>query len=169
MTTASPGFVFARIETTVSPAGISIDPSVTARYSCHPPVPATVNSTRDAPHSTDADAPAAGLGDYDAVLAFNLLHLVSDLDTALAGVVQALRPGGLLICKTACIAEMNRLIPWLAIPLMRAIGKAPPVLCFDAAVLQAAMRRHGLEIEALERHGTKGKDIRVFIVARKPG
>ena len=35
--------------------------------------------------------------------------------------------------------------------------------------LQAAMVRQGLVIEAVERHGTKGKDIRVFIVARKPG
>jgi hypothetical protein len=30
------------------------------------------------------------------------------------------------------------------------------------------MGRPGLAIEAVERHGTKGKDIRVFIVARKP-
>ena len=117
----------------------------------------------------DADAPAAGPGDYHAVLAFNLLHLVSDLDGALASAVQALRPGGLLISKTACISEMNPLIPWLAIPVMRAIGKAPQVLCFDADQLQAAMVRQGLAIEAVERHGTKGKDIRVFIVARKPG
>lgn len=117
----------------------------------------------------DADAPAAGPGDYHAVLAFNLLHLVSDLDGALASAVQALRPGGLLISKTACISEMNPLIPWLAIPVMRAIGKAPAVLCFDADELQAAMVRQGLVIEAVERHGTRGKDIRVFIVARKPG
>ena len=117
----------------------------------------------------DADAPAAGPGDYHAVLAFNLLHLVSDLDGALASAVQALRPGGLLISKTACISEMNPLIPWLAIPVMRAIGKAPAVLCFDADELQAAMLRQGLLIEAVERHGTRGKDIRVFIVARKPG
>jgi SAM-dependent methyltransferase len=117
----------------------------------------------------DADAPAVGPGDYHAVLAFNLLHLVSDLDGALASAVQALRPGGLLISKTACISEMNPLIPWLAIPVMRAFGKAPAVLCFDADELQAAMRRQGLLIEAVERHGTKGKDIRVFIVARKPG
>ena len=103
------------------------------------------------------------------MLAFNLLHLVSDLDGALASAVQALRPGGLLISKTACISEMNPLIPWLAIPVMRAIGKAPQVLCFNADELQAAMRRQGLVIEAVERHGTKGKDIRVFIVARKPG
>lgn len=117
----------------------------------------------------DADAPAIGPGDYDAVLAFNLLHLVSDLDQALALVVQALRPGGRLISKTACVAEMNPLIRWLAIPVMQAIGKAPHVLLFDADTLQAAMVRQGLEIEAVERHGAQGKDIRVFIVARKPG
>ncbi len=116
----------------------------------------------------DADAPAAGPGDYHAVLAFNLLHLVSDLDGALESAVQALRPGGLLISKTACIAEMNPLIPWLAIPVMRILGKAPQVLCLDADALQAAMVRQGLAIEAVERHGTRGKDIRVFIVARKP-
>jgi ubiquinone/menaquinone biosynthesis C-methylase UbiE len=116
----------------------------------------------------DADAPVAGRQACDAVLAFNLLHLVSDLDRALAQVVQALRPGGLLISKTACIAEMNPLIPWLALPLMRAIGKAPHVLCFDADALQAAIARQGMEIVSVERHGTRGKDIRVFIVARKP-
>ncbi|MDP3887578.1 class I SAM-dependent methyltransferase [Hydrogenophaga sp.] len=116
----------------------------------------------------DADAPVAGHKACDAVLAFNLLHLVSDLDQALAQVVQALRPGGLLISKTACIAEMNPLIPWLALPLMRAIGKAPHVLCFDGDALQAAIARQGMEIVSVERHGTRGKDIRVFIVARKP-
>lgn len=116
----------------------------------------------------DADEPVFGHDTWDAVLAFNLLHLVGDLDRAIAAAVQALRPGGLFISKTACINEMNPLVPRLALPLMRAIGKAPPVLCFDAAQLQAAMVRHGLAIEAVERHGTQGKDIRVFIVARKP-
>lgn len=116
----------------------------------------------------DADAPVFGQGAWDAVLAFNLLHLVDDLDHAIDAVVQALRPGGLFISKTACLNEMNPLVPRLALPLMRAIGKAPHVLCFDAARLQAALVRHGLAIEAVERHGTKGKDIRVFMVVRKP-
>ncbi len=116
----------------------------------------------------DADAPVFGQGAWDAVLAFNVLHLVDDLDQAMLAAVQALRPGGLLISKTACINEMNPLVPRLALPLMRAIGKAPHVLCFGAAELRAAFVRHGLVIEAVERHGTKGKDIRVFIVARKP-
>jgi SAM-dependent methyltransferase len=116
----------------------------------------------------DADQAIAGLGEVDVVLAFNVLHLVTDLDRALELAMQALRPGGLLISKTACISEMNPLIPYLALPLMRAIGKAPPVLCFDAAALQSAIARHGMDIVSVERHGTRGKDFRVFIVARKP-
>jgi len=117
----------------------------------------------------DAEAAAFGQGVYDAVLAFNVLHLTSDLDAALKQAAQALRPGGLLISKTACLAEMNPLIPYLAVPLMRAIGKAPPVLCFDEQRLRAAMVRQGLQIVCAERHGTRGKDIRAFVVARKPG
>jgi ubiquinone/menaquinone biosynthesis C-methylase UbiE len=116
----------------------------------------------------DADAPA-GHGLYDVVLAFNVLHLVADLDAALASAAAALAPGGLLISKTACISEMNVLVPTLLLPLMRLVGKAPPVLCFAAPALEAAIARHGFEIVAVERHGTKGKDIRVFIVARKRG
>ncbi len=116
----------------------------------------------------DADAPVLGQGTYDVVLAFNLLHLVSDLDHALQLAMQALRPGGLLISKTPCIAEMNPLVPYLALPLMRAIGKAPHVLSFNGDRLQSAIARQGMEIVSVERHGTRGKDIRVFIVARKP-
>ncbi|AOG23742.1 class I SAM-dependent DNA methyltransferase [Acidovorax sp. RAC01] len=117
----------------------------------------------------DADALAAGQGLYDAVLAFNVLHLVSDLDAALALAVQALRPGGLLISKTPCLAEMNPLIPYVAVPLMRAIGMAPPVLCFAEQRLEAALVQQGLQVVCAERHGTRGKDIRAFVVARKPG
>lgn len=117
----------------------------------------------------DADAPGQGQGAYDVVLAFSLLHLVEDLDHALQLLVQALRPGGLLISKTPCLSEMNPLITRLALPLMQAIGKAPQVLRFDAQQLRLALVRQGLEIVSVERHGTRGKDIRVFIVARKPG
>ena len=51
---------------------------------------------------------------------------------------------------------------------MRAIGKAPHVLCFNGGALQSAITRQGMELVSVERHGTRGKDIRVFIVARKP-
>ncbi|MCW5627629.1 MAG: class I SAM-dependent methyltransferase [Rhodoferax sp.] len=118
---------------------------------------------------SDADTPSIGQASFDMVLAFNLLHLVDDLDHTLQAAIQALRPGGLLVSKTPCLALMNPLIPYLAVPLMRAIGKAPRVLCFDAKQLQAAIARQGLEMVCVEYHGTRGKDIRPFIVARKPG
>lgn len=51
---------------------------------------------------------------------------------------------------------------------MQAIGQAPPVLCFEAEALQTAIARQGMALEAVERHGTRGPDIRIFIVARKP-
>jgi ubiquinone/menaquinone biosynthesis C-methylase UbiE len=116
----------------------------------------------------DAEAAASGDACHDAVLAFNLLHLVTDLDGTLRALLPALKPGGMFISKTPCLAEMNPLITRVAVPLMRAFGKAPHVLSFDEAHLRSAFERHGLEIEAVERHGTKRKDIRVFIVARKP-
>ena len=117
----------------------------------------------------DAEAAAFGPEAFDAVLAFNVLHLTSALDEALSRLVQALRPGGRLISKTACIAEMNLLIPYLAVPVMRALHLVPPVLCFDEHRLRSAMVRQGLQIVCVERHGTRGKDTRAFIVARKPG
>lgn len=116
----------------------------------------------------DADVPMFGTTKYDRVLAFNMLHLATDLDQTLAMAAQALRPGGLFISKTACIAEMNPLIPHLALPLMRAIGKAPHVQCLNEAQLRAALTRQGFQIVSVERHGTKKKDFRVFIIASKP-
>jgi ubiquinone/menaquinone biosynthesis C-methylase UbiE len=116
----------------------------------------------------DADLLHNRNGTFDAVLAFNLLHLVSDLQGTLQGVVQALRPGGLFISKTPCIGEMNPLIRLVAIPVMRAMGKAPPVLTLRASDIEDAIRQAGLEVLLVERHGTKGKDTRPFIVASKP-
>ena len=116
-----------------------------------------------------ADAASAGgpTARYDAVLAFSVLHLLADLGPALQALLAPLKPGGLLITKTPCLAEMNPLIPHVAVPLMRALGQAPRVLVFNAAQLQAALERQGLRIEAVERHGTTRRDMRVFIVARK--
>lgn len=115
----------------------------------------------------DAGAAPAQPGRFDVLLAFNLLHLLPDLQPSLAQLLAALKPGGLFITKTPCVGEMNPLIHRLAIPLARLLGKAPPVLVFRQAQLIQALERQGLHIEAIERHGSKGKDFRVFVVARK--
>lgn len=116
----------------------------------------------------DAEQPPVDGSRHDVILAFNVLHLLADLDTALDTLVSRLRPGGLLISKTPCVGEMNPLIPRLLLPLMRALGKAPDMQALTGPQLQATLQRHGLVLDAVERHGTKGRDMRVFIVARKP-
>ena len=112
---------------------------------------------------------APGLdGSYDAVLAFNLLHLVPDRPAALAQAHRLLRPGGLLVSKTPCLSEMNLLIR-LAVPVMRLVGRAPSVSFFTAPELEADIAAAGFEIMERARHGSGRKDARIFIAARKPG
>jgi ubiquinone/menaquinone biosynthesis C-methylase UbiE len=104
---------------------------------------------------------------FDATLAFNLLHLVRDLDSALEQIHASLKPGGVFISKTPCLKQMNPLIRWVMIPLMQAVGKAPGVLSLSFGELESAIKRAGFTIEHVEFHGTKGKDTRPFIVARR--
>ncbi len=103
---------------------------------------------------------------YDAVLAFNLLHLVADRASTLAHVRTVLKPGGLFISKTPCLSEMNRLIRY-AVPVARMVGKAPFVTFFSAPELEAEIDAAGFAIMARERHGSSRKDPRIFIVARR--
>lgn len=104
---------------------------------------------------------------FDAVLAFNFLHLVHDLPDTLRRIHEMLAPGGLFISKTPCIGDMNLLIRRIMLPAMRAIGKAPHVLVFGAAELRTQFPAAGFEILTEESHATKGKIIRPYIVARK--
>lgn len=115
-----------------------------------------------------AGALALPEGAFDVVLAFNVLHLVPQRPAALATIMRVLKPGGLFISKTACLAEMSVLIR-MAVPLMRAVGKAPYVEAFSGAELERDVRVAGFAVDECARHGSTRKDPRVFIVARKPG
>ena len=55
-----------------------------------------------------------------------------------------LTPGGLLISKTPCLAEMSPLIR-LAVPVMWAIGKAPYVSFFSGPQLEQEIASMGFE------------------------
>ncbi len=105
---------------------------------------------------------------YDAILGFNYLHLVEDVDRTLELIRVCLKPGGYFLSKTPCIGDMTPLIR-LVIPLMRLVGKAPQhVQPFKAPALEEKIGAAGFEIVACEFHATRGKDVRPFIVARKP-
>lgn len=103
---------------------------------------------------------------FDVVMGFSAVHLVPDLGEALAQVHRLLKPGGLFISKTPCLGDMNPLIV-AALPVMRFLGKAPNVLVFTSGELQAAIAAAGFDLVEVERHASKGKDTRPFIVARR--
>ena len=101
---------------------------------------------------------------YDAVLAFNFLHLTPDVTATLRRLAQLLRPGGLLISKTANIGGLRRLALQPLIGVMQIFGKAPSGLSFfTPKQLETMMRKAGFEIVVSEFHG----DSRPFIVAKK--
>jgi len=112
----------------------------------------------------DSDDPAlAADAPYDAVLAFNLLHLVADQVVTLNKMHDILRPGGLLISKTACLRAK-----WYLGPMLRAlqlIGKAPHVLLHSEAELRQRHADAGFEI--VEELVQSGPVPRLFIVARR--
>lgn len=103
---------------------------------------------------------------FDSAIGFNILHLIRDRVAALAGLHRVLKPGGLLITKTVSLTEMNPAIR-LAVPVMRAIGKAPYVAFVSEAALVSEIETAGFGIIARERHAARGKDVRPFLVARK--
>lgn len=105
-------------------------------------------------------------GAFDAVLAFNLLHLIPDRPSALAHVHRLLKPDGLFVSKTHCLSELNLFIR-LSVPVLRLAGIAPYVSFFSAPELEAGITDAGFAIMSRERHGSAPNDPRIFIVARK--
>lgn len=103
---------------------------------------------------------------FDVALGFNVLHLIAAQEAALGSVHRVLKPGGIFISKTPCLKEMNLLLR-LAVPLMQRIGKAPYVSFLSAEDLEREIAAVGFEIIERERHASRGRDARPFLVARK--
>lgn len=100
---------------------------------------------------------------FDAILCYNALHLVPELPAVLRNLHGALKPGGVFISKTPCLAQQTRL--WgIPIFLLRLIGKAPYVnlLTFDAVEL--AITTEGFEIIETD---TIPAPFSRFVVAKK--
>lgn len=92
----------------------------------------------------DAQARVEG-GPFDVACAFQILHLVADLPGTLAALHEQLVPGGLLISKTWCFADMN----WkarLLFRVLRTIGLFPAATSLTKGELEAALTRAGFEI-----------------------
>lgn len=125
------------------------------------PIPALVF------RAATAEALAPEAQPFNAVLGFNYLHLVRDLPGTLCRIHALLAAEGLFISKTPCVGEMNAFIRSALLPAMQAIGRAPYVSAFRATELSQQIGAAGFDIVAVERHSTKDKGRRPYIVARK--
>lgn len=102
-------------------------------------------------------------GSYDMVLALNLLHLLPDRTAALAKVHRLLKPGGIFISSTVCLADrMWFLRP--VIPVLQWAGKAPYVSFLGAHTVLGEVAAAGFE--ELE-HWTHGRANSLFLVTSK--
>jgi ubiquinone/menaquinone biosynthesis C-methylase UbiE len=100
--------------------------------------------------------------EVDAILAFNLLHLVQDLPGTLSAIRNQLQPGQHFISKTPSLG--GRPLVRLVVTVMRAIGKAPFVNFVRAEELEEMIRQAGFEI--VETGDYPAKPANHFIVAR---
>ena len=113
-------------------------------------------------------------GPYDAILAFNLLHLLPDMTQTLSEIHAKLAPGGVFISKSVCLRGMGwslracliRAIV-LGLPIARLLGKAPYVRMMSVAALESAVAGAGFDIIESGSH-PKGPPAARYIVARKP-
>lgn len=103
-------------------------------------------------------------GPFDAICAFNVLHLVDDLPALLARIQANLRPGGLLICKTWCFAELPARLRALFV-LLRLVGLFPAATWLKGPDLREAIRAAGFDIEADLVFGSRSQN--PYIIARK--
>lgn len=106
---------------------------------------------------------------YDVVTAYNLLHLVEDLDTVLRQVHAAVRKDGLFISKTPCAPDKGAPLKYrlmlLVLPLMQWVGKAPFVKFRTPTELADLMERNGFKV--IETGNYPVSPPNHFIVARK--
>lgn len=101
---------------------------------------------------------------FDAVLAFNVLHLVRDIPAEIRAIHRLLKPGGFFISKTGCIGEAGRFLAIL-IAVMRKLGFAPFVNSLRYGELDAMIACEGFEI--IETGLYPASDHARFVVARK--
>ncbi|GAB4532880.1 MAG: hypothetical protein Tsb0019_34530 [Roseibium sp.] len=111
---------------------------------------------------SEAVEPPLGEG-YDAILAFNFLHLLERPEDLLARVHSLLKPGGLFISKTVCLRRKA----WLFGPMIKVLqifGKAPSVRMLSFEGLETMIADAGFEIVET---GTYPAPFSRFVVARK--
>ncbi len=104
-------------------------------------------------------------GPFDAICAFNVLHLVDDQPETLEQIFANLKPGGLLISKTWCFADLKFKFR-LLFRALQFVGLFPAVRQHSIPELRQSILDAGLEIMDERIFGKYPQN--PYIVARKP-
>ena len=102
---------------------------------------------------------------FDAVLGMSILHLLEDKEDTISKVHKMLKPGGVFVSNTACIADTMRFFKLIA-PIGKFLGLMPLVKVFTTKELEESLTGTGFEIAHQWQPG-RGKAM--FIVAKKLG
>jgi arsenite methyltransferase len=103
--------------------------------------------------------------EVDAVWAYSILHLVDDRTSALKTAFELLKPGGVFISSNVCLA--GTWVPYRTIiTVMRWLGKAPRVSCYDRKTIVGEIAGAGF-VDVVE-HDVGADGLVAFVVARKP-
>mgnify|MGYP001811629952 FL=1 len=100
----------------------------------------------------------------DAVLALSLLHLLEDKEAVIARIHEMLRPGGIFVSNTVCLADHMKWFRFVA-PIGHWLGVFPLLRIFSRDELEAGITNAGFDIE----HEWQPDKSVVFIIARKSG
>ncbi|MCH9807414.1 MAG: class I SAM-dependent methyltransferase [Alphaproteobacteria bacterium] len=113
---------------------------------------------------SDIEALEASSPAYDAIFGLSILHLLEDKEATMGQVHRLLKPGGVFISSTVCLAETMAFFKYIG-PIGKFFGLLPHVTVFGKQDLFEALTNAGFEIE---RQWQPGKGKAVFVVARKP-
>ena len=86
-------------------------------------------------------------GEFDAVVAANVLHLVPDLPAAIQALRSVTKPGGVLVAPTFCHDETKA--SWLVSRLL-AVSGFPGQRRFTMQLLRGALEENGLQVSRAE-------------------
>jgi len=113
------------------------------------------HTTIDALHLTD--------NSLDIVLGLSILHLLEDKEAVIRKVYKALKPGGMFITSTTCLADNMAFIKYI-VPIGRLFGFMPLLKVFTTKELENTLSAAHFNID-YQWQPSKGKA--VFIVAKK--
>lgn len=112
---------------------------------------------------TTIDDESFKTGTYDVILAFHILHLVDDTSATLQRVKELLKPGGLLISATPCMA--NKPVFSGVLSILNKVGMVPKIQSFQRQELEHLLTAASFEIIQSEK--LTGTSNQYFMVGRK--